>query len=63
MQNIRPNLSTYFKTRIEEHLGEISFLQGTAGEIGEAMDMVNGANGSKGPVFTVICIAGKKHKT
>lgn len=57
-----PASALIFKTSIEEHLGEISFMKVYAGEIVEAMDMVNGVNGSKERVSQLFAVAGKKRE-
>jgi len=57
-----PASALIFKTSIEEHLGEISFFKVFSGEITEAMDMVNGVNGSKERVSQLFAVAGKKRE-
>ncbi|MBL7904399.1 MAG: elongation factor G [Bacteroidales bacterium] len=57
-----PASALIFKTSIEEHLGEISFMKLYAGEIVEAMDMINSANGSKERVSQLFAVAGKKRE-
>lgn len=57
-----PASALIFKTSIEEHLGEISFMKIYAGEIVEAMDMINSANGSKERVSQLFAVAGKKRE-
>ncbi|MFA6950988.1 MAG: elongation factor G [Lentimicrobiaceae bacterium] len=57
-----PASALIFKTSIEEHLGEISFFKVYAGEIAEAMDVVNGNNGSKERIPQLFAIAGKKRE-
>ena len=57
-----PTSALIFKTSIEEHLGEISFFKVLAGEITEAMDMVNGVNGSKERISQLFAVAGKKRE-
>lgn len=57
-----PTSALIFKTSIEEHLGEISFFKVYAGEITEAMDMVNGVNSSKERISQLFAVAGKKRE-
>ena len=51
-----------FKTAIEQHLGEVSFMKIFNGEFTEAMDTVNAANGSKERISQLLCIAGKNRE-
>ncbi len=51
-----------FKTSVEEHLGEIAFFKVFAGEVTEAMDMVNGLNAGKERLPQLFLIAGKKRE-
>ncbi len=51
-----------FKTAIEEHLGEIAFFKVYAGEVTEAMDMINGLNAGKERIPQLLAIAGKKRE-
>jgi elongation factor G len=48
-----------FKTGIEEHLGEISFMKIYAGEVVEGMDVINATNGSKERISQIFSVAGK----
>jgi len=57
-----PTSAFIFKTSIEEHLGEISFFKVYAGEITEAMDLVNGSNASKERIPQLFAVAGKKRE-
>lgn len=57
-----PTSALIFKTSIEEHLGEISFFKVYAGEITEAMDLVNGSNASKERIPQLFAVAGKKRE-
>jgi elongation factor G len=57
-----PASALCFKTSVEEHLGEISFFKVYAGEITEAMDMVNGLNSSKERISQMFAVAGKKRE-
>ncbi|MBO4581712.1 MAG: elongation factor G [Bacteroidales bacterium] len=51
-----------FKTSIEQHVGEVTFFKIYAGEVTEAMDVVNGTNGSKERISQLLCIAGKNRE-
>ncbi len=51
-----------FKTAIEQHLGEVSFFKVYAGELTEAMDVVNAANASKERISQILCVAGKNRE-
>jgi elongation factor G len=57
-----PTSALIFKTSVEEHLGEISFFKVFAGEVAEAMDMVNGVNSSKERIPQLFAVAGKKRE-
>jgi elongation factor G len=48
-----------FKTAIEQHLGEVSFMKVYAGEIAEAMDVYNPNTNTKERLSQLLCIAGK----
>ena len=54
-----PPIAYVFKTAIEQHLGEVSFMKIYGGEISEAMDMVNSVSNSKERLSQLFCIAGK----
>lgn len=51
-----------FKTSIEEHLGEIAYFKVFAGEVSEAMDMINGGNSVKERIPQLLITAGKKRE-
>ncbi|MEI6695527.1 MAG: elongation factor G [Bacteroidota bacterium] len=51
-----------FKTGIEEHLGEISFIKIYSGEVTEGLDVVNVTNGSKERITQIFSIAGKNRE-
>lgn len=51
-----------FKTAVEPHLGEISFIKIAAGEIGEGADVVNGTNGTKERITQLFAVAGKNRE-
>ena len=57
-----PASALIFKTSIEPHLGEISFFKLYAGEITEAMDMVNAVNSSKERLSQLFAVAGKNRQ-
>ncbi|MCX6270564.1 MAG: elongation factor G [Bacteroidetes bacterium] len=57
-----PTTAFVFKTSIEPHLGQISFLKLYSGEITEAMDMVNGNTGSKERLTQLFAVAGKNRE-
>ncbi|MCB9015918.1 MAG: elongation factor G [Lentimicrobiaceae bacterium] len=57
-----PTSAFIFKTSIEEHLGEISYFKVYAGEITEAMDLVNGVSNSKERIPQLFAVAGKKRE-
>lgn len=54
-----PTSAFVFKTSIEQHLGEISFFKVYAGEVTEAMDMINSVSGTKERVSQIFVSAGK----
>jgi elongation factor G len=51
-----------FKTAIEQHLGEVSFLKVYSGELMEAMDLVNANSNTKERISQLLCIAGKNRE-
>jgi len=57
-----PASAFIFKTSIEQHLGEISFFKIYAGEITEAMDMVNPVRQSKERLSQLFVINGKNRE-
>jgi len=48
-----------FKTSVEQHLGEVSFLKVYSGEITEGMDMINGNTGTKEKISQLLLLSGK----
>jgi elongation factor G len=57
-----PAIAYVFKTAIEQHLGELSFMKIYGGEITEAMDMVNSVSNSKERISQLLCVAGKNRE-
>lgn len=58
-----PASAFVFKTTIEQHLGEVSFFKVYAGEISEAMDMINpNRNNSKERLSQLFVINGKNRE-
>jgi elongation factor G len=57
-----PASALIFKTSIEQHLGEISFFKIYAGEITEAMDMVNPVRQSKERLSQLFVVNGKNRE-
>ena len=58
-----PASAFVFKTTIEQHLGEVSFFKVYAGEITEAMDMINPSrNSSKERLSQLFVISGKNRE-
>lgn len=51
-----------FKTSIEQHLGEVSFMKVYGGEIAEAADLVNNNTGAKERLSQILCFAGKNRE-
>lgn len=51
-----------FKTAIEQHLGEVSFMKIYNGDFTETMDAANAANGSRERISQLLCIAGKNRE-
>lgn len=51
-----------FKVSIEEHLGEIAFFKIYAGEVTEAMDLINASNSGKERIPQLLAVAGKKRE-
>lgn len=51
-----------FKTASETHLGEVSYFKVYAGEINEAMDVINGETGSKERITQIMVTAGKNRE-
>lgn len=54
-----PTLAFVFKTTIESHLGEVSFLKLYGGEITEGMDLINGNNATKERISQIFAFNGK----
>jgi elongation factor G len=57
-----PAMAYIFKTAIEQHLGEVSFMKVYAGEITEAMDLYNPNTNNKERVTQLLAIAGKNRE-
>jgi elongation factor G len=57
-----PACALIFKTSIEAHLGEISFFKIFAGEISEAMDMINPNRSSKERISQIFVTNGKNRE-
>ncbi len=57
-----PTMAYVFKTAIEQHLGEVSFMRIYAGEMTEAMDLYNPNSNNKERVTQLLCIAGKNRE-
>jgi len=57
-----PFCAFIFKTSIEPHLGEVSFLKIAAGEITEGSDVVNGLNSTKERITQIFSVAGKNRE-
>jgi len=57
-----PTSLQIFKISIEEHLGEIAFFKVYAGEVSEAMDLVNASNSGKERIPQLLIVAGKKRE-
>ena len=51
-----------FKTSIEQHLGEVSFMKVYGGEIAEAADLVNNNTSAKERLSQILCFAGKNRE-
>ena len=51
-----------FKTAIEQHLGEVSFMKVYAGEMTEAMDLLNPNTNTKERVSQLLAISGKNRE-
>lgn len=54
-----PALAFVFKTSVEPHLGEISFFKVYAGQLTEAVDMLNAQTNSKERLSQLFAVAGK----
>ncbi|HAL65073.1 MAG: Translation elongation factor G [Bacteroidetes bacterium 38_7] len=57
-----PACAFVFKTIMEPHLGEMSFFKVYAGEITEAMDVVDAENGSKERLTQLFIVAGRNRQ-
>jgi len=57
-----PTSAFIFKTSIEQHLGEISYFKVFAGEITEAMDMINPVRQSKERLSQLFVVNGKNRE-
>ena len=49
-----------YKTALEQHLGDVTYLKVVSGKISEGQDFVNVDNGSKERITTLYAVAGKK---
>jgi len=54
-----PTVAFVFRTAMEQHLGEVSFMKVCAGEITEAQDLFNPNSNTKERISQLLCIAGK----
>lgn len=54
-----PIVAFVFKTTIEPHLGELSFIKVYSGTISEGMDVVNAINGQKERINQLLVVNGK----
>ena len=61
-KNTDPASAFIFKTSIEQHIGEISYFKVYAGEITEAMDMVNPLRQSKERLSQLFVVNGKNRE-
>ncbi len=50
----------FFKTSMEQHLGEVSYFRVISGKLTEGMDLTNTANDSKERISQIFSVAGKK---
>ncbi|MEG1555900.1 MAG: elongation factor G [Bacteroidales bacterium] len=57
-----PTIAFVFKTTIEQHLGEVSFMKIYGGEISEATDLLNSNTNTKERLSQLLCIAGKNRE-
>ncbi|MDR1758161.1 MAG: elongation factor G [Bacteroidales bacterium] len=57
-----PMMAYVFKTAIEQHLGEVSFMKIYAGEVVSAMDVQNVNSNNKERLSQLLCIAGKNRE-
>ncbi|MCL2027116.1 MAG: elongation factor G [Bacteroidales bacterium] len=48
-----------FKSSLEQHLGEMSYMKIVTGEVTESMDVVNSVNGGKERISQMFAVAGK----
>jgi elongation factor G len=54
-----PTVAFVFRTAVEQHLGEVSFMKVCAGEVAEAQDLFNPNTNTKERISQLLCIAGK----
>lgn len=50
----------FYRTSLEQHLGEVSYFKVMSGKITEGMDLVNPDTGAKERISTIYAVAGKK---
>ncbi len=50
----------FYRTSVEQHLGEVSYFKVMSGKITEGMDLVNPVTGSKERITQIYAVAGKK---
>lgn len=55
-----PTSLFFYRTSVEQHLGEVSYFKVMSGKVTEGMDLVNPDTGSKERISTLYAVAGKK---
>ena len=54
-----PAVAFVFKSQLEQHIGEISFIRVVRGKIAEGMELVNSRTGNKEKISQLFAVAGK----
>ena len=54
-----PAVAFVFKSQLEQHIGEISFIRVVRGKISEGMELVNSRTGNKEKISQLFAVAGK----
>ena len=50
----------FYRTSVEQHLGEVSYFKVMSGKLTEGMDLVNPVTGAKERITQIYAVAGKK---
>ncbi len=54
-----PTVAFVFKSQLEQHIGEISYIRVVRGKVSEGMELVNSRTGNKEKISQIFAVAGK----